>query len=133
MKWSFDSESSGSGSDAGEASDTHAGSPVEWPIDPSGVPMDVDDYSGTVGGTGMFTQASAGGDGAPAVSAAPPRARGQTNSHPRGSFCPGDAVCARSTSSSRQQAPSTSMPSMHTGSNSLPVVTAMSPSLGWRV
>jgi len=39
----FDSESPGSGSDAGEALETHAGSPVEWPINPSGAPIDVDD------------------------------------------------------------------------------------------
>jgi len=50
---SFDSKSSGSASDAGEASDgqvQQADSPVERPIDTSMVLMDVDDCCGAVSG-----------------------------------------------------------------------------------
>ena len=60
---SFDSENSGSGSEAGEVSDTSAGSPVRRLVDPAALPMENDDRQGAVGNTGFVPQASAGGDG----------------------------------------------------------------------
>jgi len=96
----FDSESSGSGSDASEASDTHAGSPVERPTDPSEVPMYVGDRSDAVGGTGMLTQASAGVMGPLQLLRPHHVPGGQTGSYPSGSSCLEDAACARSTTSS---------------------------------
>jgi len=65
------------------------------------MPMDTDDRQGAVGGTGFVLQASAGGVGAAAVSATQPHHMpgGQTGSHQRGSFHPGDAVCVLWTAS----------------------------------
>ena len=83
-----DSKNFGSGSEASDASETHTGSPARRSVGPLATLMDTNDRPAIVEGTGANAQASAGGDGAPAVLASPPRTWGQNWQPAKWEFVP---------------------------------------------